>query len=150
MEDKFSPWARRRARRLLVQALYQWQVSANDFATVRANCAAETSFRRIDSEYFDAVLGGVMRKHAELDALLAPLLDREVKALDQVERAILRMGAFELSERLEVPFRVVIDEAVQLARTFGAEDSWKYVNGVLDALAVQLRGAEVEHARAGS
>ncbi len=144
---RFDPWSRRRARRLLLQALYQWQLSGNDFATIRAHCEADDAWRRIDTAYFDDVLRGVMRSASELDALLAPLLDRDVSSLDQVERAVLRMAAFELRERIEVPFKVIIDEATSLARTFGAEASFRYVNAVLDALAAQLRKVEVQAAR---
>lgn len=148
MATRFDPWARRRTRRLLLQALYQWQLSGNDFAAIRAHCEADDAWGRIDADYFDAVLKGVMRSASELDALLAPLLDRDVAALDQVERALLRMAAYELRERIEVPFKVIIDEATSLARTFGAESSFRYVNAVLDALAAELREVEVRAARA--
>jgi transcription antitermination protein NusB len=142
-EQRFDPWARRRARRLLLQALYQWQVGRADAADIERQFAEDHSFRRIDRQYFHAVLRGVIDEHERLDALIAPHLDRSVSALDPVERGLLRMGAYELSSRIDVPFKVVIDEAVALAREFGAEDSHRYINGVLDKIARQERSVEV-------
>jgi transcription antitermination protein NusB len=142
-EERFDPWARRRARRLLLQAIYQWQLGGAEAAEIERQFSEDTSFRRIDRGYFRAVLRGVVDEHERLDALLVPHLDRSVGALDQVERALLRMGAYELSSRVDVPFRVVIDEAVALAREFGAEDSHRYINGVLDKIARRERALEV-------
>jgi transcription antitermination protein NusB len=142
-EERFNPWARRRARRLLLQAIYQWQLGRADAAEIERQFAEESSFRRIDRTFFRAVLRGVITDQERLDALIAPHLDRSVAALDQVERALLRMGAYELSTRIDVPYKVVIDEAVALAREFGAEESHKYINGVLDKIARRERSAEV-------
>lgn len=133
---------RRRARRLLVQALYQWQLSSAELHDIEAQFRADTQ-GHVDWNYFHELLGAIPRQVERLDALLTPHLDRAVTALDPVERALLRMASFELTDRVDVPYRVVINEAVELAKVFGATDSHKYVNGVLDTLARQVRGAEV-------
>jgi N utilization substance protein B len=140
MNPKPNPWARRRARRALVQAVYQWQMTGADATTVTAEFGE--SLTRADRDFFQELLRGVMSNSAELDSLLTPLLDRSVNELDQVERAILRLGTYELAHRIDVPYRVVIDEYVELAKLFGAEEGYKYVNGVLDGLSQQLREPE--------
>jgi N utilization substance protein B len=142
-EPKFDPWARRRARRFLLQALYQWQMSGADEAELERQFREDPNFARVDATYFSEVLRGVIAHCAELDATLAPLLDRKVKELDRVELALLRMGVYELVHRPDVPFKVAIDEAVSLARVFGAEESHRYINGVLDAVARGQRAREV-------
>src|SRR5262245_16331330 len=111
--------ARRRARRLIGQALYQWPVSTAAACETDHQFREEPGLDRTDAEFFVDVLHGVLRERANLDALIAPLLDRKLEALDQVELALLRLGAYELTARIDVPFRVVIDEYVALARTFG-------------------------------
>lgn len=130
---------RSRARRAALQAIYQWQMTAQALETIAAQFREEKSWRRIDEELFSAHLYGVPGNVTSLDAHLQPILDRPVTQLDGVERAILRMGAFELTHREDIPWRVVIDECVQLAREFGAEQSHKYVNGILDKLARRTR-----------
>jgi N utilization substance protein B len=130
---------RSRARRAALQALYQWQMTAEDLETIVAQFREDKSWRRIDEELFSAHLYGVAGNVAVLDAHLQPILDRPVAQLDAVERAILRMGAFELTHRDDVPWRVVINECVELAREFGAEQSHRYVNGILDKLARRTR-----------
>jgi N utilization substance protein B len=131
--------ARSRARRAALQALYQWQMTAQALETIAAQFREDKSWRRIDEELFSAHLYGVPANVTSLDAHLQPILDRPVAQLDAVERAILRMGAFELTHREDIPWRVVIDECVELAREFGAEQSHKYVNGILDKLARRTR-----------
>jgi len=126
---------RSRARRAALQAIYQWQMTAQDLETIAGQFREEKSWRRIDEELFSANLFGVATNVTALDAHLQPILDRPVAQLDGVERAILRMGAFELTHRQDIPWRVVINEYVELARDFGAEQSYKYVNGILDKLA---------------
>ena len=142
-EARFDPWARRRARRLLLQALYQWQMSGADEAEIERQFREDPNFERVDAEFFHDVLRGVISSCAALDECLAPLLDRKVMELDRVELALLRMGVYELCHRHDVPFKVAIDEAVGLARVFGAEESHRYVNGVLDAVARSQRAREV-------
>jgi len=135
-------WARRRSRRALLQAVYQWQMTGAETAAIERDLTEEGALKKADREFFKALLRGVAFGTEELDALLAPLLDRRVEELDKVELALLRLGAYELRHRIDVPFRVVIDEYVELAKVYGAEDSFKYVNGVLDRLAQDLRTLE--------
>lgn len=135
-------WARRRARRALIQALYQWQLAPQEAAAIGAQFADNGTLDKADRDFFNACLGGVIDATETLDAAYAPYSDREVAALDHVERAILRAGTFELRTRADVPQPVVIDEYIRLAKTFGAEHSYKYVNGVLDRLAHELRNVE--------
>jgi transcription antitermination protein NusB len=142
-EARFDPWSRRRARRLLLQALYQWQMSGADEAEIERQFREDPNFERVDAVFFHDVLRGVVGSCAALDECLAPLLDRKVMELDRVELALLRMGVYELCHRHDVPFKVAIDEAVGLARVFGAEESHRYINGVLDAVARTQRSREV-------
>jgi N utilization substance protein B len=135
--------ARQRARRLALQALYGAIVNPASPLDLVAQFRSDHDFDGADEDFFTAAVTGVMRAAATLDADFAPLLDRGVEELDPVERAILRLGAWELRERIDVPYRVVIDQGVNLAKTFGASESHRYVNGVLDGLARRLRKPEV-------
>lgn len=137
-----NPQARRRARRTLLQALYAWQMTAAELGELGSQFASSDEMRNADTEYFLACLQGVVNSVADLDPLFEPYLDRTIAQLDGVERAILRAGAYELRERIDVPFRVVIDEWVELAKGFGATESFRYVNGVLDRVARDVRKAE--------
>ena len=139
-----STWPRRHARRALVQAIYQWQVAAHDADEIRAQFVDSGTLKKADGAFFGRCLHGIIAESDDLDAAFAPYLDREIDALNQVERAILRAGTFELSACPEVPFKVVLDEYINLARTFGAEGSYKYVNGVLDRVARDLRAHEMQ------
>ena len=141
---KMNVWARRKARRALVQALYQWQLSANSVSSVLADFDNGEALKKADTEFFKDVLRKTVNEAEHLDAVFTPFLDRASEQLDQVERAILRLAATEFKYRFDVPYRVVIDEYVELAKMFGAQDSYKYVNGVLDSLATRLRSVEVE------
>ena len=136
---------RRRARRRALQGLYQWDLSGGDWHAIEREFAAERDMVGVDTDYFADLLQGVANRCEELDARLTPLLDRPPAQLDPVERAILRLAAYELLARVDVPWRAVINEAVELAKTFGAEKSHRYVNGVLDRLARgdPLRAAEI-------
>jgi len=125
-----------------MQALYQWQLAGAAVSDIEAQFLANQDFAKADREYFHDLLHGVPAQVKELDELLTPFLDRRVEELSQIEKAILRLGAFELKERLDVPYRVVINEGIELAKVFGADDSFKYVNGVLDKLARKLRYQE--------
>ncbi len=139
---KFSAHARRKARRALVQAIYQWQMNQMSTESLRADFYDGKALARADRDFFDDILGLVTRRVDDLDAAFRQLLDRELDALNQVERAILRLGTCELLNRPDIPYRVVIDEYVELAKIFGAEQSHKYINGVLDKLAASVRVAE--------
>jgi len=133
---------RHRARELALQGVYQWRVTAGEAAQIEKQMHEEKNLGRYDKELFSKLLRGTLSQHANLEALLAPCLDRPLAELSPVEFSILLLGAFELSQHLEVPYKVVINEAVELAKTFGGTDGHKYVNGVLDKLAPQVRAPE--------
>lgn len=133
---------RRRARRFLVQALYQWQVSGDDPDDVLIQFVDGRNLGNADVEYFRDLMRAIPADVDALDAQIAPLLERSVAMVDPVERGILRLACYELRDRLEVPGRVVIDESVELAKAFGAEQGHRFVNGVVDRLARRLRPRE--------
>ena len=135
---------RRKARHYGMQALYQWLMADASLSVIEAEFRADYDFSHVDLEYFQALLHGVPAHVDELEARLEPLLDRKLVDLDPIERTLLRMGAFELEHRLDVPYKVVINEEVALAKKFGATDSHKYVNGVLDKVARELRQTEIK------
>jgi len=137
--SKRGPNIRHRARRAAVQALYEWQLTANEPESVVDELIASGGQGRLDEKYLRELVLGTVNAVNKLDAALKPHLDREIADVDPVERAVLRLGAYELVLRIEVPLRVVINEGVELAKTFGAEDGHKYVNGVLDKLARTVR-----------
>ena len=134
-----KPAARRRARECAVQALYSCQISKNDIADVEYQFLSEQDVKDVDVNYFRELLSGVASNADYLDGLMAPVLSRQLDELGQVEKAILRVSIYELSKRQDVPYKVAINEGVELAKTFGAEDSHKFVNGVLDKIAPQVR-----------
>nr|WP_202607317.1 MULTISPECIES: transcription antitermination factor NusB [Dickeya] len=134
-----KPAARRRARECAVQALYSWQLSKNDIADVELQFLSEQDVKGVDIAYFRELLAGVATQAEKLDAQMAPYLSRQLDELGQVERAILRLAVYELSKREDVPYKVAINEAIELAKVFGAEDSHKFVNGVLDKAGPHLR-----------
>lgn len=133
---------RRKARRLVLQALYQWLMSGSDPLVISKQYREET-LGKVDWNYFEEVFSEIPGATQKLNESLEPLLDRELVALDPIEKALLYLGTFELANRIDVPYRVVINECVELAKIFGATDSHKYINGVLDKLASELRPAEV-------
>lgn len=134
-----DPRARRRARRALLQALYQWQLTDADVAVMASQFRDSGSLDKADTEFFDACLRAIVHGYGDLDSKYVDFLDRGIDELGYVERGALRAGTYELCERIEVPFRVVINEWVELTKNFGAEDSFKYVNGVLDRVAKRVR-----------
>jgi N utilization substance protein B len=138
---------RSRSRSLAIQALYQWQMAGQDVGAIIDHFMVEQDARKFDTEYFAELVRGVPARLTELDAALAPCVDRALESVDPVERAILRLGAYELIEHPEIPYRVVINEAVELAKTFGAEKGHRYVNGVLDKAARDLRPIEASARR---
>lgn len=134
--------ARSRARRRALQALYAWQLSGSAIGSVIDQFRHEQDMEVADIEYFEDLVRGVERHCAELDAGLLPFLGREVVQVDPIERAALRVGAYELKYRIDVPYRVVINEAIETTKRFGADHGHTYVNGVLDKLAGEWRKAE--------
>lgn len=139
---------RHKAREAAVQALYQWQLTEQ--LPNEEQFVLDHQLDSIDLEYFHHIVNEVPLHMHELDDQLIPHLDREVGEVDPVERAILRLGAYELEFQSQVPYKVVLDEAVELARTFGAEHGHKFVNAVLDKVASKLRATEVQASRAAS
>ncbi len=136
------------ARRCVVQALYQWHITHQNVVDIDAQFVTEHDVKKVDIAYFQELLHQVPAHVTELDAHYAMFLDRPVHELDPVECAILRMSVYELAHRLDIPYRVVINEGVDMAKVFGAEQSHKYINGVLDKVARKLRAAEI-HMRNG-
>ncbi len=139
--------SRRRSRELAVQGLYQWQLAGKDPVMIAAELAESQDFEKSDIGYFRTLLNGAVANSAALETQIAPLLDRPFRELSPIERGILLLGGYELMRELEVPYRVVINEAVELAKVFGGTDGHKYVNGVLDKLAARLREVEVHAER---
>lgn len=133
---------RKRARDLLVQALYQWQIGGADAKQVEAEFRADNG-RKTDWEFFHDALSYIADNTAAIDVLYSSYLDRDLKQLDPIEFGLLRLGIYELSQRLDVPYRVVINEYVDLAKKYGASESHKFINGVLDKAARQLRAVEL-------
>jgi len=140
--------ARRRARELALQGLYEWLVGRGDAGAIDAHMREQDAYAQCDRAHYDALLHGGIAQAGALDALLARHLDRKTSELSPVEHGALLIGAYELQHCADIPYKVVINEAVELAKTFGGTDGHKYVNGVLDKLAAGLRPAEVQAARA--
>jgi N utilization substance protein B len=137
-----KPSPRRKARELAVQATYSWQVSQNPLKDIEVDFIAENSKRRFDIEYFQLLLRGVIGNVSDIDAVISPYVDRPLDDIDQVEKAILRVAVFELKDCTDVPYRVVINEAIELAKAFAADDSHKFINGVLDKTVKIIRPQE--------
>ncbi len=135
---------RSQARRHAVQAIYQWQMAGQDVGEIANQFFEEQDLDGFEVPYFQDLLQGVPKHLEELDELLKPALDRAIESVDPVERAVLRLGTYELCHKPEIPYRVVINEAVELAKVFGAEQGHKYVNGVLDQVAKKVRAVEVQ------
>lgn len=130
---------KQKARKLAMQSLYQWQMANDDLVEIEAQFRAIKNMERVDVDYYKKLLYGIPQKLKLIEDELRPFLDREIDSLNPVELAILRIGAFEILECLEIPYRVVLDEGISLAREFGSQDGYKYVNGVLHNLAKKIR-----------
>ena len=139
--------ARRRARELALQGLYEWLLNRADAGAVDAHVREQEGFDKCDREHFELLLHGTIREAAAIDAALAAHIDRKVELLSPIEHAALMIGAFELMRCIEIPYKVAINEAVELAKSFGGTDGHKYVNGVLDKVAAEVRRIEVDAAR---
>ena len=145
--DGIDPVARSRARRRALQAVYAWQMSGASAREVIAQFAHEQAHEVADLEYFEDLVRGVDKHCEELDTALAPFLDRDIEQVDAIERAVLRIAAYEMRERRDVPYRVVINEAIETAKRFGSEHGHTYVNGVLDHAAAEWRAVEFQASR---
>lgn len=140
--------ARRRSREIALQGLYEWLISGADAGVVEAHMREQEGFDKIDTAHFDALLHGCINEAADLDAVLTRHVDRKTTELSPIEHAVLMIGAYELKHCIDVPYKVAINEAVELAKSFGGTDGHKYVNGVLDKAAAELRATEVQTGRA--
>lgn len=145
--NKISPKLRHRARRFAVQAVYQWQLTQAEMNDIELQFLVPTDVAPFDRAYFRKIIHGVVAYVAELDEILLPYLDRPLAELSPVELGILRLGTFELKYCLDVPYRVIINEAVELAKIYGAAESYRYINGVLDQVATSIRSIERQHHR---
>ncbi len=135
--------ARRRARELALQGLYQWLLSREDSGAIHAHLTDTPGYAKADQEHLDALLHGAIRAVDELETCIGPALDRPLNELSPVERAVLMLATFELLRMPEIPYRVVLNEAIEIAKVYGGSDGFRYVNGVLDRVAAQLRPLEV-------
>lgn len=134
---------RQAARRLAMQALYAWQMAGQDLSELLQQFQQDPDYRKTDKDYFATLVRGVITNLDTVDGFLQPQLDRPLERIDPVELSILRLATFELEQQMEVPYKVVLNEAVSLTKKFGAMDAYKYVNGVLDKLAPILRKLEL-------
>jgi len=136
--------ARTNARKAAVQALYQWQMTGQSLVEIERQFKEEDRLKDAQKSYFTELFHGVPKNLAEIDLALTEFVDRPVDMIDPVERAILRIGVYELTNRLDMPYRVVLNEGINLAKYFGADGSHKYVNGILDKVAQQKRTVEIK------
>ena len=149
MTKAASTGARTRARELLLQALYQQQIAGHDSDELRQQFREQTAYKRVDQEFFDTALAEICATQEDLETAIEAVVDRPMEQLDPVEKGVLLIGVFELQTRPDVPYRVVINEGVNLAKRFGALDGHKYINACLDLAAQNLRSAEVQASGSG-
>ena len=144
-----NPSKRRKARRYAVQGLYQWQLTGDSPAAIYKRILVDVNLNKTDILYLEELITQIPVHQEEIDKTLTTKLSRKLTEVDPVELAILRMGTYELLKRLEIPYRVVINEAVEQTKTFGAEDGHKFVNGVLDKVSTKIRAVEVQAGKKG-
>lgn len=140
---QISPKARHKARRLAVQALYQWQFNQTSTSEIELQFQDDEHMKTADVAYFKDLLHGVLKQRIALDDLLQSLAERSMNDITPVELTVLRIAAYELKNRMDVPYRVIINEALELTKVFGTNEGYKFVNGILDKLARQLRSVEI-------
>lgn len=140
--NAISPSARKKARRFAMQGLYQWQITGTSVKEIEKQFLEENDMKKVDMLYFRELMSGVVTQTDVLEEKISPLLDRKMAELDPVTLAILRLSCFELKDRIDIPYRIVINEGIELAKMFGSEDSHRFVNGILDKLAKDLRKVE--------
>lgn len=138
-----KPKEKQKARRMLLQALYSWDVGGTDLVDIEAEFHTDNDMSKVDTALFHTILFGVPKNLAQIDATYSSYLDRENKQLDPVSRAVLRLSSYEMVFSIDVPYKVVINEGVNLAKTYGPTDAYKFINGVLDKVAIEHRAAEV-------
>jgi N utilization substance protein B len=140
-----NPGARRKARHFAMQALYQWEMAGANLSKIEVEFLTDNDMTHVDTEYFRDILRGVPKDLDQLDEMLEPCLSRGIHEVTPVEKAILRLAAYELVHRIDVPYRVVINESVELSKKFGATESHKFINGALDQLAQNVRVVEIKN-----
>ena len=138
-----KPKEKQKARRMLLQALYSWDVGGTDLVDIEAEFHTDNDMSKVDTALFHTILFGVPKNLAQIDGTYSPHLDRENKQLDPVSRAVLRLSSYEMVFSIDVPYKVVINEGVNLAKTYGPTDAYKFINGVLDKVAIEYRAVEV-------
>lgn len=143
-QKNFNPHERRRARRYALQALYQWRFSGDDLLNIERHFLNEYNMQNVEVSYLKELLHGIPKHLTELDQAFKPFLDREIKELDPIELIALRLGTYELMLRLDIPYKVAINEAVELTKKFGTVEGYKYINAILDKLAFNLRPHECQ------
>jgi N utilization substance protein B len=143
--EKQSISGKRRARKLALQALYQWLMAGTDLNEIEAQFRVINNMAKVDEDYFCRLLYGVPAYIVDLEASISLFLDREVSSLNPIELTVLRIGSFELFHCPEIPYKVVLDESISLTKEFGSQDGYRYVNGVLNNLARQVRSVEISH-----
>ena len=139
--------AKQKARRLSVQALYAWELGGTDLETIEASFNVDNDMSKVDTQLFHNLLFGVAKNLSEIDAAYQPHLDREQEQLDPISKVVLRLSTYELLYSIEVPYKVAINEGVNLAKTFGPLDAYKFINGILDRVAADKRAVEVSAAQ---
>ncbi|MBA2648766.1 MAG: transcription antitermination factor NusB [Legionella sp.] len=142
--DKQSIDGKRRARKLALQAMYQWHMSGAELTDIEAQFRSNNNMDRVDGDYFCRILYGIPKQLTSLESSFSPYLDRDLSDLNPIELSVLRIGAFELLYCPEVPFKVVLNESIVLTREFGSQDGHKYVNGVLNKVARNVRTYEID------
>lgn len=143
MENNQTIKGKRRARKLALQALYQWLMSGTELSEIEAQFRVANDMQKVDADYFCRLLHAIPAQLTLLEAAFTPFLDRPIHSLNPIELTVLRISTFELLHCPEIPYRVVLDESVSLAKSFGSQDGHKYVNGVLNNLAQQARALEI-------
>ncbi|MDP3267572.1 MAG: transcription antitermination factor NusB [Legionella sp.] len=141
--EKQSISGKRRARKLALQALYQWLMSGSELHEIEAQFRVANNMDRVDGDYFCRLLHGIPGEVTALEESFSPFVDREISGLNPIELTVLRIGAFELIHCPEIPYKVVLDESISLTKEFGSQDGHRYVNGVLNNLAQQVRAVEI-------
>lgn len=142
--EKIKPAARRKARHFALQALYQWHIAGGNLNEIELQFRRENAMHKVDLAFFHELLHEIPAHLTEIDGYIEPLLDRKKQELGIVELCALRIGTYELCKRIDIPYRVSINESVELTKVFGAEDSYRYINGVLDKIARQVRKIELK------
>jgi N utilization substance protein B len=143
MTEKEAINGKRRARKLVLQALYQWQMSGTEMYEIEAQFRVANNMDKVDGAYFAQLVHNIPKSIREVETIFIPYLDRDIHSLNPIELAVLRLGTYELAHCPDLPYKVILDEAISLTKTFGSQDGHKYVNGVLHQVAQNIRSVEI-------